>query len=68
MIKIRKTMPKKGQFIAIWAFGGKIWSEVLRWEDGKLMEYERENSNSFMSSRHPMDQLKYQGYIVLTGR
>lgn len=27
-------MPKNGQFVVVWAYDGKIWSETWRWNDG----------------------------------
>jgi len=30
------TMPTKGQFIAVWQYGGDIWSSTICWDDGVL--------------------------------
>lgn len=27
-------MPKNGQFVVVWTYGGKTWSETWRWNDG----------------------------------
>lgn len=45
--KFKETdiMPTEGQFVAVYEYGGKIWSDILKWEDGKLLEYfEKENT------------------------
>ena len=33
------VMPTEGQFIAVWEFGSRIWSETFMWEGGKLFHY-----------------------------
>ena len=38
-MKITTKMPKKGQFVMIWKYNGRTWSETLRHKDGKLMKY-----------------------------
>lgn len=32
-------MPKSGQFVAVWEYGGSIWSDTFCWEDDKLLCY-----------------------------
>ncbi|AFQ97164.1 putative phage protein [Aeromonas phage Aes508] len=27
-------MPKNGQFVVVWVYDGKLWSETWRWNDG----------------------------------
>lgn len=27
-------MPKSGQFVVVWVYNGKLWSETWRWNDG----------------------------------
>ena len=27
-------MPKNGQFVVVWVYGGKLWSETWRWNKG----------------------------------
>ena len=37
-------MPTSGQFVAVWSgLDGKIWSDTLRWIDGKIYSYEEFN-------------------------
>lgn len=33
-----KVMPKSGQFVAVWAYKGKMWSKTCRWVKGVLHE------------------------------
>lgn len=30
------TMPKEGQFIAVWEYDGNFWSGNYKWVDGEL--------------------------------
>ena len=32
-------MPTSGQFVAVWSYGEKIWSEVYMWKDGDIYAY-----------------------------
>ena len=36
---ILDEMPISGQFVMVWKFEGSIWSETLKWEDGRLWHY-----------------------------
>ena len=36
-IKRKKSMPKKGQFIAIWVHNGVLWSDTLKYSDDGLL-------------------------------
>ncbi|MCK5612539.1 hypothetical protein KAR91_62285 [Candidatus Pacearchaeota archaeon] len=38
-MKIVDEHPTEGQFIAVWEYDGVIWSEVRRWNNGKLEAY-----------------------------
>lgn len=37
---IRSAMPESGQFVAVWKCDGKIYSETLKWEDDRLLNYD----------------------------
>jgi len=45
---LSKVMPKEGQFVMIWIYDGKVWSQVLRWIGEDLMVV-------------PMNEWVYQG-------
>lgn len=47
-----KTMPRKGQFVAIWAVSGAPFSQTFMWEDGELMAYDFTNDDWLPSSEH----------------
>lgn len=34
-----KEMPTSGQFVAVWEYGGAVWSDTFCWEDNKLLCY-----------------------------
>lgn len=36
-------MPKEGQFVAVWIYRGKIWSDIFKWKDGKLYYFDNEH-------------------------
>lgn len=38
-MKTTKTMPKDGQFVAVWKHDGKMWADTLRWHKGVLLEW-----------------------------
>ena len=38
-MEILDDMPLGGQFVMVWKFEGSIWSETLKWEDGRLWRY-----------------------------
>ena len=52
-MKIVKEMPQDGQFIEVWIYAGCIWSTILKWEKGKLLEYERGGFNTW-EEREPL--------------
>lgn len=31
--------PMEGQFVEIWTYNNRIWSDVLKWVDGDLLYY-----------------------------
>ena len=31
--------PTEGQFVEIWTYNNRIWSDVLKWVDGYLLSY-----------------------------
>lgn len=41
-------MPKEGQFVAVWIYRGKIWSDTFRWKLGNLYYFENDH-DSFCS-------------------
>lgn len=34
-----KEMPTTGQFVAVWEYGGNIWSNTFCWDEWKLLCY-----------------------------
>ena len=38
-MKLTKTKPKSGQFVAVWEFNKKIWCDTFMWEDGIFKLY-----------------------------
>ncbi|AFP33668.1 hypothetical protein POP72_005 [Pectobacterium phage POP72] len=36
---MKSNMPEEGQFVALWKFGGHLWSRVMRWQNGELYQY-----------------------------
>ena len=34
-----KEMPTSGQFVAVWEYGGNVWSDTFCWEDYNLLCY-----------------------------
>ena len=39
-MKFTKTMPKTGQFIAVWEYNGVLWSETIKYKNlGSLYYY-----------------------------
>ena len=40
-------MPKEGQFVAVWIYRGKIWSDTFRWKSGKLFKFENDQDEFF---------------------
>lgn len=38
-MKITKEQPEEGQFVAMWVYGGNLWSENRKIVDGKVMFY-----------------------------
>lgn len=39
-MKMIKEMPKEGQFIVIWEYNNKLWSETYEWENNELYHYD----------------------------
>jgi hypothetical protein len=70
-MKITNKMPKDGQFIAVWKYQGKVWSEVLRYHEGELQKYtvdlgeDSDIVDTWVSSYHPYPRVDYLGYITL---
>lgn len=38
-MKSTRTMPKGGQFVAVWEHDGRMWADTLRWHNGVLQSY-----------------------------
>ena len=32
-------IPKSGQFVAVWEYGGTVWSDTYCWDEWKLLVY-----------------------------
>ena len=47
-------MPEEGQFVAVWEYNGKIWSDTYYWEDDKLLCFSNE-SEEFEIQDHELD-------------
>jgi hypothetical protein len=41
MLLIPKEMPTTGQFVAMWVYNGRIWSETCLWDNGVLKHLDR---------------------------
>jgi len=39
-MKLKKKMPTKGHYVAIWTFRGKVWSSTYKWLKGSLYIYQ----------------------------
>jgi hypothetical protein len=71
-------MPQTGQFVLIWSYDGKIWSDVCKWIDGVLYRYDKssecddENCGCDIGfegiDQHPAMQENYQDLNYFTIR
>lgn len=43
---MNNVMPKCGQFVAVWMYNGKVWSDTFKFENGSLRVY-REDDDEF---------------------
>jgi len=39
MNKYRKELPETGQFVLVWDYDGKVWSDTFKWCDSHLLHY-----------------------------
>lgn len=71
-MKLLKTQPTEGQFIAIWKYNDHLWSATLRWEGDTLLYYnedgeEYENDSAIWPEWHNQTLLNScpAQYVVL---
>lgn len=63
--KPHKTMPTTGEFLAIWTFNDKVWSDKFKWDDGELMYYNAEEDfYSKESNGFPSQELENIIYVT----
>nr|DAD80289.1 MAG TPA: hypothetical protein [Caudovirales sp. ctTqA28] len=39
MAKLVNEQPTSGHFVAVWVFGGSVWSDTFEYIDGRLHRY-----------------------------
>ena len=39
MAKLVNEQPTSGHFVAVWVFGGSVWSDAFEYIDGRLHRY-----------------------------
>lgn len=62
--KYSKEMPESGQFIRIWTYNGKIWSDTMKIEDGRLF-YDAGEEMYWVTESYSTDTLENVFYISL---
>jgi hypothetical protein len=56
-------MPKNGQFVRLWHANGEIWSDVMKWDGGTLMIYNKE-ADEFEDARGIFLDVKVIKYLT----
>jgi len=41
-MKLLKTLPKSGQFIATWVYNEEIWSSTYKWSGDSILVYNKD--------------------------
>ena len=59
-------MPKSGQFVAVWKFKGRIWSDTYKWEDGILYEWSERDGGWRVGDIEHLLRIEESGYIAET--
>lgn len=49
-----KEMPTSGHFVAVWEYGGNVWSNTYYWEEDKLFCYTSETWELAATAGFPM--------------
>lgn len=56
------TMPKEGQFVAVWMFGGEIWSMTFKREGNSIYQFDMVQGWIYVCEH---DKLFYEGSEVV---
>lgn len=48
-------MPTEGQFVAMWEYNNKIWSDTFRWVDGSLKISSKDGEDWYEHQLYPGD-------------
>lgn len=65
IIKQVQERPEEGQYVAIWSYGGKIWSNAFREENGRRMMYYEEEDDFFPANFNPESVSPEVIYFIL---
>lgn len=63
-MRVTKTRPTEGQFIAYWEYRGRLWSETYKWVEGYLERYVRHDDDGNEEWTH--EGLSYHQDIIFT--
>lgn len=57
-------MPKQGQFVAVWEYNGKMWSETYKWENEILYIYSSSKDGWRINDIFFSETIKRKFYIA----
>lgn len=63
-MKMTTTRPTSGEFIAIWEYGGSIWSDTFRWEGEELEIYDCSQDEWDLCDPECLDTNECSHYVV----
>ncbi len=67
MLKKVKQMPDKsfkGQFVGMWEFNNKIWSDTFRWIDRGYLEYYSDEDDDFTTGKGTCPNVEITRFVI----
>ncbi len=67
MLEKLKQIPDKsfkGQFVGVWEFDNKIWSDTFRWNDRGYLECFNNENNDFETGTRPCRNAEITWFII----